>query len=182
MKLKKSPKKLRSKRGLTLVEILIGVTIVVVVFASTLGAMVGGFTTTVYNADENRAAILNASLNEIILNTVHNMRFTERSEVDDAADDIRTDDTTVSVLLAAVSANIPDAVYVDPEPDASGNMTVNFPSGVSYQYTLIPDVQTKLNKNTATDPLVDMNGVTIKTCFESAGGPIVYESFVPYTK
>ena len=60
MKTVKLKKKMKSKKGITLVEILIGVTIVVIVFASTLGAMVGGFTTTMYNSDENRAAVLNA--------------------------------------------------------------------------------------------------------------------------
>ena len=61
-------KKIRSKKGMTLVEILVGVTIVVIVFASTLGAMVTGYTTTLFNADENRSAVLNSSVNEIVLN------------------------------------------------------------------------------------------------------------------
>ena len=182
MKRKHPTKKLRSKRGMTLVEILIGVTIVVIVFASTLGAMVGGFTTTIYNADENRAAILNASLNEIILNTVHNMQFQDVNAVDDEADNINTDDATVSVILSAVKANIPEAVYIAPTTDASGDLTVNFPNGVSYQYSLIPEVKTTLKTAGATGTNIEMNGVAIKTCFESAAGPIIYESFVPYTK
>ncbi len=176
---RKTLKKLRSKRGLTLVEILIGVAIVVIVFASTLGAMVGGFTTTLYNADENRAAVLNSSLNEIIMNTVHNMAFTEKAAVDN--DDIASGDPDASVIVSAVAANIPEAVYVAPE-EINGHMSVNFPKGETYQYTLIPDVSTNLNTNKPGGTPVEMKGVAIKTCFDSAAGPITYESFVPYSK
>ncbi len=179
MRQKNLLKKLRSKRGLTLVEILIGVAIVVIVFASTLGAMVGGFTTTLYNADENRAAVLNSSLNEVIMNTVHNMAFTKSEGLDD--DDISSGDPTVSVIVSAVAANIPDAVYV-PAEEIDGKMSVNFPKGESYQYTLIPDVKTTLQTNSPTGTPVEMDGVAIKTCFDSAGGAIIYESFVPYSK
>ena len=68
----KAKNKIRSKKGMTLVEIVVGISLVVIVFASCLGAMVGGYTTTIYNSDENRVAVLNGSLNEIIVSTIHN--------------------------------------------------------------------------------------------------------------
>ncbi len=179
MKVKKLKKKLRSKRGLTLLEILIGITIVVIVFASTLGAMVNGFTTTVYNADENRAAILNSSVNEIIMNTVQKMNISQPERADDVIQDIQSGDPTHSVILAAVTAAVPEARFVPATTDPSGNPTVNFPNDVSYQYSLIPDVKLSMESPTGG---TDIIGIQIKTCFESAAGPIIYESFVPYAK
>lgn len=65
-KIKINKSKIKSKVGMTLLELIIGITIVVIVFASTLGAMVSGYATTVYNAQDNRASVLNSSRNEIV--------------------------------------------------------------------------------------------------------------------
>lgn len=188
---KKKLKKLRSKRGLTLVEILIGITIVVVVFASTLGAMVGGFTTTIYNADENRAAVLNASVNEVIMNTIHNLSLTGKDDLEDYVDSITTDTATNNPLVAAVTATVPDAKYVAPDASTGDVQFMGTAVGdedYTYQYSLIPEKVSDLDRTkstyrtTGSPTTVSIKGITVKTCFYSAAGPIIYESFVPYSK
>lgn len=171
MKTVKLKKKMKSKKGITLVEILIGVTIVVIVFASTLGAMVGGFTTTMYNSDENRAAVLNASLNEIILNTITKMNITDSDKAEEELEYIQSGDPTASPILAAVVATVPEATYVPAGTE--------FEPNIDFQYTLLPNTELPMDAGTA-EPM-SVNGIYIKTRFESASGPLIYESFVPFT-
>lgn len=194
---KKIIKKLRSKRGLTLLEILIGVTLVVIVFSSTLGAMVGGYTTTIYNADENRSAVINASLNEAIVNTVHNLAISNKDKLDMYVEDIGTAAVNANnnVIVSAVEAMVPEAKYVAPVKEG-GEYVVHFldtadaaGNDYSYQYSLIPEKNTSLDIVKAKSYVagsgvnaVSIKGITVKTCFYSAQGPVIYESFVPYTK
>lgn len=193
--------KLKSKKGVTLIELLVGITIVVIVFASTLGAMVGGFTTTVRNSDENRASVLNASVNEIIFNCVRKMRISEYDDAVDFIDELETaasssggmgDDNYAYALASAIQISLKSPVITDDIPDVqfvkaefnseTGKYDAAFPEGVSYQYTLIPEQKKQLATLTGAGSAYEMDGLTIKTCFESAGGPIIYESFVPFYK
>lgn len=186
--LKSGKKKVRSKRGMTLVEILVGVTIVVVVFASTLGAMVSGYTTTMFNADENRSAVLNASVNEIVLNTVRKARISDSDSaiemIEDMADYDSADlsDTVGAAVMSAVLAQVPDAVFVSPTTDVDGAYIVEFSEGESYQFSILPETKTSLTFLEATKDDLSVDGLTIKTNFESAKGSITYETFIPYAK
>ena len=56
-RIRKKIPKLRSKKGMTLVEILAGVVIIVIVFGATLSAMTNGFSSTLRNATANRDAV-----------------------------------------------------------------------------------------------------------------------------
>ena len=75
-------RKIKSKKGLTLVELVVGVTIVVIVFASCLGALVSGYTTTMYNSDQNKASSLNESLNDILISILGRMYYTDEDDVE----------------------------------------------------------------------------------------------------
>lgn len=191
-KKKKIVRKCKSKKGMTLIEILVGVTIVVIVFASCLGALVSGYTTTMYNADENRASAMNESLNELIGNLVGKMGISDSDDALDLYDGINDikengsedyEDTYSEAIVESVDDMMPGAVYVKAEavnPDAEDtDYTVEFPNGESYQYTIIPSTNTVLTKD---DKPYTISGITIKTCFESAAGPIIYESFIAYAK
>ena len=160
-------KKFKSKKGVTLVELVVGIAIIAIIFASTLGAMVGGYTTTIKNADQNKAAVLNASLNEIIINTVRDIHLNESSVYTYTGEisDLRITDT--------VAEYMPEATYV--KPNAFPNNTDD------YQYTIQPvrDTTTQLSVSGVN---YDIKGIMIKTCFESAAGPVIYQSFVPFTK
>ena len=127
------------------------------------------------------------------MNTVHNKALTNISDYHDMVDNIATKTAAQNVLVSAVTATIPEAQYVEPVLD-SGIYKAQFKDQIdasgtdySYQYTLIPDVKTTLtapDRSKATGAMKNntVEGVTIKTCFYSAGGPVIYESFVPYAK
>ena len=181
--------KFRSKKGMSLVEILIGVAIIVIVFASTLGAMVSGYTTTVYNADENRAGLLNASVNDIVFTTIKRIRNTG-ALIDDggiSANDLvqqilnsdGSGDDYGTAITAAVEEKIPGAVFVPPTGNITTGFQPAFVSGVSFQYTLIPEVRNHVTTmGMAVDP--EIPGIRLITSFESAQGTVMNESFIPY--
>lgn len=178
--------KLKSKKGLTLVELVVGIALVVIVFSSCLGAMVGGYTTTIYNADENRVAVLNASLNEIIVSTIHNYGPVNSDSVTRLVSDPN------SPLLKAIDDNITfddarlhtttSATYVKPEDIGNPDQSLYPGKDLSVRYTLVPDTTSNLTVSGVggTTNQVAVSGVWIRTCFEAARGPIYYESFVPY--
>lgn len=178
-------RKIRSKKGMSLVEVLVGVAIIVIVFASTLGAMVGGYTTTVYNADENRTDLLNSSVNEIVFNTFSKMKISDVSQAEDVIDQIVNSNPTSNDLgtavAAAISEKVPGAVFVSPQKISSGKYEPVFNNGVSFQYTLVPDVGVNIGKKDDTRKELYVEGIRIVTCFESAKGSIINESFVPYS-
>lgn len=176
-----------SKRGISLIELVVGITLVVVTFASCLGAMVGGYTTTIHNADEARMAVLNASLNEMIINTIRSYGATSNADIQKLIDthnigaaytpeDNRLLSAVNDNVKAADGISLSTAVYVAPDEFTDPTPT----SGVDYsvRYTLIPDSTSNVFKNAVNS--VEITGVWIRTCFESATGPIFYESFIPY--
>ncbi len=195
LKKRKKRMDIKSKKGLTLVELVVGVTIVVIVFASSLGALVNGYITTMYNSDENKASALNASVNEIVLNTVKRMNIEKEEALDalDLVDDITEDmsemrsgtgeieDKVSQALVQAVMVQVPDAVFIAPEEGSTpGDYVVHFPDGETYQFSIIPETRTTMDLSDQGKDDVAFDGITIKTRFESANGAFTYESFVPY--
>ena len=167
--MKKKMKIKNSKKGVTLVELIVGIAIIAIIFSSTLGAMVGGYTTTIKNADENKIAILNSSLNELLVNTVRDMKLTESSVS-------LTGEITDARVLETVTEYLPAAVYVKPTEFPKNDASIDF------QYTLSPvmDNKTAISRGPSDDK--PMKGIIIKTCFNSSKGSNIYQSFVPFTK
>ena len=164
----KTKNKIRSKKGMTLVEIVVGIALVVIVFSSCLGAMVGGYTTTIKNADENKIAVLNASLNELLVNTVRDLKLTESAvsptgEINDAR------------ITETVTEYLPSALYVKPSEYPKNDVSVDF------QYTIAPVVDDKTALTKGSEKSL-IKGIVIKTCFNSSKGANTYQSFVPFTK
>ncbi len=179
---KKKKLNFRSKKGVTLLELVIGIAIVVIIFASTLGAMVGGYTTTLRNADQTKVASLNAALNEVIIYTLENKQVAAESDVTDLV----TMGSTQSPLKGALEGIFTDAAnrpkYVEPASYPITN--TNNPNYADYQFTLVTTQSTSIDRTLlgAATPSLELKGVYIKTCFQSASGPINYESFVPYKR
>lgn len=195
MKAKKTRIRLRSRKGMTLLELLVGITIIVLVFTSTLGAMVGGFKTTIYNADDNKVAVLNSSTNEVLMNTVRKMQFREKSEVLQEITKIKNMQNYTgggtppagSVIHSSIIASVPEARFVEAKYDSTKKTySVEFnmdqkAKESSYQYTIFPETKTKLKRSKpATKTEVEVDGITIKTCFMSSSGPLIYETFVAF--
>lgn len=176
MKFKKI--KLSSKKGMTLVELIIGIAIVVIIFASTLGTMTNGYTTTVYNADKNKVAAQNASLNQVITETVKKMGINE----------IPADapySAAPAVGAVATSGQVPNVIHEAADFECSGVQYVepaNFPNqDISNQYTIIFDTASTSYTNVSSPTSsIEIKGITIRTAMNSADGMLIYESFVPY--
>ena len=82
-KLRQKVPKCRTKKGLSLVELIVGITIIAMVLASASGAIVTGYKTTIDNAVRNRAAAESASMNEVILKAIKNCGFSDKDEANE---------------------------------------------------------------------------------------------------
>ncbi|MGN1456337.1 MAG: prepilin-type N-terminal cleavage/methylation domain-containing protein [Acutalibacteraceae bacterium] len=164
----KKIKKMYSKKGMTLVELLVGIAIVVIVFAGTLGAMVGGYSTTVSNANSNKVSSTNEAVNEIIMNTVQNIGFATKTGADNCIAAIKSgaNDPSAEAIKGAAKSKCDDIKFVD---------SADFPKNdVDNQYTLITDQKPKINSK-------EIAGVIIKTAMKSSSGFVINQSFVPYS-
>lgn len=159
----------KSKKGLTLIEIVVGVTIVVIVFASTLGAMVSGYTTTLKNADENKAAIKSAAVNEIIMKTISNLNLEDGAAVNDIINTINDSDNVIKVAAEKECSNIKYVSSGDFLKETKGDE----------QYTIIANQSSEIEYN-GTKKTV--KGITIKTAVKSSSGFVSNETFVPYSR
>ena len=177
----KNIKKLNSKKGMTLVELLVGVAIVVIVFAGTIGAMVGGYSTTVNNADHNKVDATNQATNEIIMGTVKSLGFSGKADAQKCINQLKV---VKSIPESPESSDPPleivraKAIQGAAENRCSGIEFVDkteFPKDdVDCQYTIIvPDTPTKAGSK-------EIDGVIIKTAMKSSAGFVVNQSFVPY--
>lgn len=159
-------KKLRSKKGLTLVELLVGIAIVVIVFAGTLGAMVGGYTTTVGNADQNKVAAKNVATNEVIMDTIKKIEFKAIEDAEDCVDALKngSTDPSATAIQAAAEKQCSGIKFVD---------SASFPdSNTDCQYTLLVGQTTQTNGQT-------ISGVIVKTAMKSSVGFVINQSFIP---
>lgn len=171
---KKIPK-VRSKKGMSLVELLVGITIIAIVFASSAGSIVTGYKTTVDNAERNTAAAVGASLNELIMQGIRNCDFENRAACEEyffgtgsPAKDPNTDgensihqmtlslDSSTKFVLNASYPNSQDDVQYTIDPAATSQVTI---SGVDKE----------------------IKGVLIKTAVNSSAGMVFNTSFVAYT-
>ena len=72
--------KCQSKAGMSLTELIVGVTIIALVLASAAGAIVTGYETTIDNAERNKVAAISASMNEVIMKAIKNCGFATKHE------------------------------------------------------------------------------------------------------
>lgn len=160
-------KRLNSKKGVTLVELVIGIAIIVIVFASTLSALTGGYTTTVNNADQNRAAAKSASANELLMSTINSLQITQQSDLDAALA------STPDPIAAAVAAKFGSSMkYVAP--------SAYYDSTEDMKYTIEGNKTTNIyGATTGSD---EIQGMIIRTSVNSAAGYVYNESFVPYAR
>lgn len=174
----KKVKKLRSKKGMTLVELLVGIAIVVIVFAGTLGAMIGGYSTTVNNADQNRVNATNEATNEVIMSTIKMMKFADKNSANKCIDELKALSITSTPSTPSDERVKAEAIQDAAEKKCTGIQFVessSFPNkNVDCQYTLI----TLDNPTQASSQNID--GVIIKTAIKSSSGFVINQSFVPY--
>lgn len=172
-RLKRKKARLHSKKGMSLVEILVAVTIIVIVFGGTIGAMANGYSTTMYNAKDNSSAVKCSSINDIIISGIKNLKLANNEEFEEyffgeGRNPNTDEDNSVRAALMEFDTEVQ---YV--EPDQFTN------SDVSLRYTLVPNVSLPVDPGD-TGEIIYVQGVRIKTAVESIGGTVFNYSFVPY--
>lgn len=173
-KLRKKIPKYRSKKGLSLVELLVGITIIAMVMASAAGAIVTGYKTTLDNADRNQAAAKSASLNEVILKGLKNCRFENATDADDALFGTgSTEDIESSSIFQTAKSLFPDVQYISGD---FPNITINHDVQYKLDTTATREMQvagTVVSANT-------IKGIEIRTAVLCADGYSEIVSFIPY--
>lgn len=179
--------KVRSKKGMTLIELIVGITIIVIVFGATLSAMTNGYSNTIFNAEVNQTAVEGGSVNEIMAQTLKKQNFEDENAckkyffggVDGVpAKNPNTDkDSTTgqfnNAVHAAGVAILSDMTYVEPSAFPS-----NDPS-CENQYTIITDAKGVIQSGAKN---YTINGVELKTSVTNVRGKITNVSFISYTK
>ncbi len=177
--LRKKVPRLHSKKGMSLVELLVGVTIIAIVMASAAGAIVMGYKTTVDNAAENQAAANSASLNEVIMKAIKNCNFDDEDEANEYFFGIDDSHSTAQFNPNTNSAN--DSVFQAAQQMFSDvhYTDAGFPDDdYEVQYHLKLDAERTLQASGAAN--VTIAGVEITTAVATPDGFARIVSFLPY--
>ncbi len=178
-KQKKPGHRLRSKRGMSLVEILVGVTIMAMVFGATLSALVGGYTSTMNNASQNQAAGEAASVNEAIMQYLLAKNYSDPGSTSSAIFSTGTEIAADSPLYMVAKGVRPDIVYVKSgDPTVATNVFPDDTQG-DVQFT-IKVTASVASENIDTGATSAMPGIEVKTAINTLKGWVVVTSFVPY--
>ncbi len=157
-----------SKKGMSLVELVVGITIIVVVFGATLSAMMNSFANTVYNADMDKTAVGASSVNELMMEAAVKKMFSGADDVNAMFTNGQPNDSN-TVHTAALTV-IPEMEYVLPN---------QFPQdGVDNQYTIVTDAKSTTSRLSSSSSI---KGITIRTLVRGSNGTLYNESFVAYT-
>ena len=159
--------KLRSKKGMTLVELIVGIVIIVIVFSATLSAMTNGYSDTIYNADVNKSAVKGGSLNEVIMEAIIKQGLTSADDDGDSASAQnfffaggKTPADGDNPVHSAAVAVIPSVRYV--------------PYGSFYENQKDEEGKKKVSTT--------IKGIEILTCVTNSKGTLINSSFVPYAR
>ncbi len=173
-------KKLRSKRGMSLAELVVGVAIIVIVFAATLTGLTTGYTTTVKNADLNKAAVKCASTNEIISTAVSNLNLVRTNNIGDITNQQKAND---SKIKSAAQVAYPGIVYVERShfPKTGKDPITNQQLDAQWTYDMnTNDGMAKISKTDGTTRT--MFGIVVETAVNSSNGYVFCRNIVPYSK
>lgn len=188
--------KLRSRKGMSLIELIVGISIIVIVFTGTLSAMTNGYADTLYNADVNRYAVQGGSLNEVILEAIAKQKFKGADCPVDVKDSEQRREYAVSYFLldsdgrskdpnsdptnavhSAAKAVMPDVMYVTQDQFwGSGKVVINN-TVVDNMYTLDFDAVRTIFKGAKR---YDIKGVEVLTSVTTSRGTVINRAFVPY--
>ncbi len=157
--------KLRSKKGITLIEILVGVAIIVIVFGATLSAMTNGYSKVLYNAETNKSAAEGGSINEVILEAVKRQGFANAEECFDYF-------TNADNAVHGAAKSADDTIqYVN---------YAQFPvMNIDNQYAINMEAESIVSTENGDHRL---KGLEILTSINSVEGVVVNRSFVAYTE
>lgn len=160
---------------MSLVELLVAVTIIVLVFGGTVGAMANGYSSTLYNAQKTIDAAEGVSLNDIIFEGIENQYFESADECNKyffgtgGTKNPNTDPTnSIHEAAKSVDSGVRYVTSADfPSTDSS----------IVLQYTIVTDSRSNVSTGLGSK---EVSGVTIKTAVRTVEGIVTNTSFVPY--
>ena len=163
---------------MTLTEVLVGVTIIVLVFGATLGALVNGYHSTMNYSRENNAAVECSSLNEIIMKAVRTQNFKDKSVADAG---LSPSDSIFRQIDDLVKQSRSDIRYVNNADFYKDSSTT---SDARYTYdtnaTLKVESDTGAGAVTVNPANGEIKGIMVKTAIKTPSGTVINTSFVPY--
>lgn len=186
-KMRKKIPKFRSKKGMSLVELIVGVAIMAMAISSAAGAIVTGYKTTIDNAVRNEAAAKCASLNEVIMKGIKNCEFEDKDAADsyffkkpvyDASGNlVRNDNTTPNDNDNDSIMKVGKELFSDLYYCTSADFPVD---EYDIQYQLDINAVEDLNAQGEAAPIHQMKGIKIRTAVNVPDGYVEITSFVPY--
>lgn len=159
----------RSRKGMTLVELIVGMTIIVVVFSGVVWGVAHGYATTINNVTVDSASAKSQSVTDDVTTHLNLYKISSAADFDiNVTSGMAT--TTIRQMIADEVYNMTGAVYVDPSDFT--NDTSKDP-----QYTIIMDYGTTITEGATTTTI---EGCVVKSAVLSTEGFIVTTAFVPY--
>ena len=160
--------KVRSKKGITLVEILVGVTIIVIVFGATLGAMTQGYSGTLRNADEDKAAALAGSVCDTVATSIKKLNMENADDLESYFSDHADSENAVILAARSVVSSI----------DYLSTYNSVFTATGDYQFAI--DFDKGSSVQTASGENAGITGAVVTVSIRSARGYVRSSVFVPY--
>lgn len=159
----------RSRKGMTLVELIVGMTIIVIVFSGVVWGITHGYATTISNVTVDSASAKAQSITDDVVEHLNLYKISSAADFDMDMT-VGTETKKIHKMIAEEVVSMTGAVYVDP---------LDFTNDTSkeFQYTIIKDQTTTITKGTT--PTV-IEGCIVKSAVLSTNGFIVTTSFVPY--
>lgn len=155
----------RSKKGMTLVELLVGIAIIVVVFSAVLWGMAHGYTTTVNNVTVDKASAASQAITDNCIGQFNTYKISCKDDFDVIVGSETTLDNIRQSILALTGAQYRD-------PSAFMNDT-----SVEQQFTIETDVTTTVSGGTTP---TEIKGCVVRSAVMSSSGFIITTAFVPY--
>ena len=169
LKIPKFKKKFyRSRAGVTLVELIVAITIIVIVFTSVVYAFANGYSSTVSNVNVDAASAESQGITDAVMEAVSIYQLSSSVTLSSTM----SDSNTIANHIASDIYDSTGATYVDSSvfPDSDGD---------DMQFTII-EGQTATTTNTTDATKQDIEGCIVKSAVLSVDGFIITEAFVPY--
>lgn len=160
----------RSRKGMTLVELIVGMTIIVIVFSGVVWGIAHGYATTVNNVTIDTASARSQSVTDDVITHLNLYKISSAADFDITVSSGAAT-TTIRQMIADEVYSMTDAVYVNPSDFT--NDTSKDP-----QYTIITDYETTIAEGGTTTKI---SGCVVKSAVLSSKGFIVTTAFIPYS-
>ena len=183
--------KLRSRKGMSLIELVVGITIIVIVFGATLSAMTNGYSNTIYNAEVNQTAVEGGSVNEVMAQALKNLGFEDKAACEKyffggSGSAVKDPNSDADNSVHAAGSEIINSTFDGPIASIPESRKLKyvapdvFPSAdFENQYTIITNAKSNI-KNGAKS--YEIKGVILKTSVTNVRGKLTNSSFIAYSK